>query len=156
MAGNVVAVTLRGSGFALAPHGDGERNSYMRTERFEFPNAKGEKLAAQLDLPLGEPDRLTLYPHFFDRLVPGWFDKRLRYRRHGTRATDRTLLVCPSPAFIAGLPHGKVPDRQDFYRYTPEERVAAWRQVVDACRVLADELYETLQGDRLAARLTPL
>ena len=27
----------------------------MRTERLEFPNAKGEKLSALLDLPLGKP-----------------------------------------------------------------------------------------------------
>ena len=27
----------------------------MRSERFNFPNAKGEQLAATLDLPLGKP-----------------------------------------------------------------------------------------------------
>src|SRR5690606_816998 len=32
-----------------------------------------------LDLPLAEPDRLTLYPHFFEQLIPGWFDKKLRW-----------------------------------------------------------------------------
>ncbi len=37
----------------------------MRTERFEFPNAKGEKLAAQLDLPLGEPTAFALFAHCF-------------------------------------------------------------------------------------------
>ena len=37
----------------------------MRTERFEFPNAKGEKLAAQLDLPLGEPAAFALFAHCF-------------------------------------------------------------------------------------------
>ncbi len=33
----------------------------MRTERFEFPNAKGEQLAATLDLPLGEPTAFALF-----------------------------------------------------------------------------------------------
>ena len=37
----------------------------MRTERFEFPNANGEKLAAQLDLPLGVPDAYALFAHCF-------------------------------------------------------------------------------------------
>ncbi len=37
----------------------------MRTERFDFPNAKGEKLAAQLDLPLGEPTAFALFAHCF-------------------------------------------------------------------------------------------
>jgi len=37
----------------------------MRTERFEFPNAKGEQLAATLDLPLGEPTAFALFAHCF-------------------------------------------------------------------------------------------
>ncbi len=37
----------------------------MRSERFEFPNGKGEKLAAQLDLPLGEPTAFALFAHCF-------------------------------------------------------------------------------------------
>ncbi len=37
----------------------------MRSERFEFPNAKGEQLAAVLDLPLGEPTAYALFAHCF-------------------------------------------------------------------------------------------
>jgi uncharacterized OsmC-like protein/alpha-beta hydrolase superfamily lysophospholipase len=37
----------------------------MRSERFEFPNAKGEKLAAVLDLPLGKPAAFALFAHCF-------------------------------------------------------------------------------------------
>ncbi|MEP7030227.1 MAG: alpha/beta fold hydrolase [Pseudolabrys sp.] len=37
----------------------------MRSERFEFPNAKGEKLAATLDLPLGKPMAFALFAHCF-------------------------------------------------------------------------------------------
>jgi uncharacterized OsmC-like protein/fermentation-respiration switch protein FrsA (DUF1100 family) len=37
----------------------------MRSEKFEFPNAKGEKLAAVLDLPLGEPTAFALFAHCF-------------------------------------------------------------------------------------------
>jgi uncharacterized OsmC-like protein/pimeloyl-ACP methyl ester carboxylesterase len=37
----------------------------MRSERFEFPNAQGEKLAAALDLPLGEPTTYALFAHCF-------------------------------------------------------------------------------------------
>ncbi len=109
-----------------------------------------------LDLPLSDPDRLTLFPHFFDRLVPGWFDKRLRYRRHSPDALDRTILVCPSPEFIERLPHGKVPDRRDFLDFPPAERERNWRRTVGLCRELADEFAEVLTGDELAARLQPL
>jgi uncharacterized OsmC-like protein/alpha-beta hydrolase superfamily lysophospholipase len=37
----------------------------MRTERLEFSNAKGEKLAALLDLPLGKPAAFALFAHCF-------------------------------------------------------------------------------------------
>ena len=37
----------------------------MRSERFDFPNAKGEQLAAVLDLPLGEPAAYALFAHCF-------------------------------------------------------------------------------------------
>jgi putative redox protein len=37
----------------------------MRSERFNFSNAKGEQLAATLDLPLGVPDAYALFAHCF-------------------------------------------------------------------------------------------
>src|SRR5450432_1370581 len=37
----------------------------MHSERFVFPNAKGERLAATLDLPLGPPATYALFAHCF-------------------------------------------------------------------------------------------
>ena len=37
----------------------------MRTERLQFANAKGEKLAALIDLPLGKPGAFALFAHCF-------------------------------------------------------------------------------------------
>jgi uncharacterized OsmC-like protein/pimeloyl-ACP methyl ester carboxylesterase len=37
----------------------------MRSERFMFPNAKGEQLAATLDWPLGKPTAFALFAHCF-------------------------------------------------------------------------------------------
>ena len=37
----------------------------MRTERFDSPNAKDEKLSALLDLPLGQPAAFALFAHCF-------------------------------------------------------------------------------------------
>jgi putative redox protein len=37
----------------------------MRTERFEFPNSKGDKLAALLDWPIGKPTAFALIAHCF-------------------------------------------------------------------------------------------
>jgi hypothetical protein len=109
-----------------------------------------------LDLPHSEPDRLTLFPHFFDRIVPGWFDKKLSWRKPSPQNVDRTILVSPSDSFVARLPNGKIPDRTDFTSYTPAERVRIWREVVAACEELAEEFHEVLEKDQLAARLLPL
>jgi len=37
----------------------------MRSERFSFPNTKGDQLAGTLDLPLGVPDTYALFAHCF-------------------------------------------------------------------------------------------
>ncbi len=109
-----------------------------------------------LDLPLSEPDRFTLFPHFFDSMKPGWFDKRLSWRRMTPANIDRTILVCPSPDFIRSLPNAKVPDRTDFVTMSPAERIRTWRNVIDRCRRLADDLDDVIAHDRLAARVEPL
>ena len=108
------------------------------------------------DLPHSAEEQLTLYPHFYDRIVPGWFDKKLGWRRPQPEHVDRTILISPSREFVSKLPNGKIPDRTDFVNYTPAERVRAWRACVKACEELADDLNEVLQKDELAARLQPL
>jgi hypothetical protein len=109
-----------------------------------------------LDLPQSVPDRLTLYLHFIDRIVPGWFDKKLFWRKPDPSNVDRTILVSPSKEFVSRLPYSKIPDRRDFVNFEPEERVRAWRTVVDMCDELADEFHEVLEKDQLSARLEPL
>ena len=109
-----------------------------------------------LDLPHSSAERLTLFPHFYGRIVPGWFDKRLRWRRPQAGNVDRTILVSPTEAFVAKLPYGKIPDRSDFVNFEPAERVRIWKHCVSACRALADEFHEVIEKDQLAARLEPL
>ncbi len=109
-----------------------------------------------LDLPTSQDGRLTLFPHFFDYLKPGWFDKKLSWRRHSAINTDRTLVICPSADFVSRLPNSKVPDRTDFETMTPELRRKVWRSVVDACEELAAELHRTLDREDLPTQLEPL
>mgnify|MGYP001817362915 CR=1 FL=1 len=109
-----------------------------------------------LDLHTSPDGRLTLFPHFFGYLKPGWFDKKLPWRRHAPANIDRTIVVCPSESFVSRLPNRKVPDRTDFQTMSPELRRKAWRSVVAACRELADELNDVLDKDELPARLEPL
>jgi hypothetical protein len=109
-----------------------------------------------LDLPQSEAGRLTLYLHFIDRIVPGWFDKKLTRRQPHPAHIDRTILVSPSAEFVARMPYGKIPDRRDFVNFEPAERERTWRTVVDMCDEIADEFHELVEKDQLAARLRPL
>jgi len=108
------------------------------------------------DLPHSAEERLTLYPHFYDRIVPGWFDKKLGWRRPHPEHVDRTILISPSAEFVSRLPNGKIPDRSDFANYSQSERQKAWRDCTLACEELADEFNEVLQRGQLAARLQAL
>ncbi|WP_341677075.1 hypothetical protein [Niveibacterium sp. SC-1] len=88
---------------------------------------------------------LTLYPHFLEGLIPGWLDKFLPWRRRGFGKGDDWLagmiLVAPSPELLARLPHGKLPDRNDFYRYAlaHDARERAWRQAMGECQRMAED-----------------
>ena len=109
-----------------------------------------------LDLPHSDTGRLTLYLHFIDRIVPGWFDKRLIWRRPHPSHVEHTILVSPSAEFVARLPYAKIPDRRDFANFEPRERERTWRTVVDMCDEIADEFHEVIETNQLAARLQPL
>jgi len=90
---------------------------------------------------------LVLYPHFRDRLTPGWFDKLLRWRTPRRSVIDQLVLMCPSDTFLAQLPHGKIPDRGDFRVMSPSERVAYWETCVHESERLAEALHDLINGD---------
>jgi hypothetical protein len=108
-----------------------------------------------LDFAHSAPDKLALYLHFYNFITPGWFDKRLSWRKAGPSSMDRTILVSPSPDFVRRLPNHKIPDRKDFVNFSSQDRERAWRGCVNACREIADELEDVLERDRLAERLVP-
>lgn len=99
---------------------------------------------------------LVLYPHFYPHLVPGWFDKPLRWRRASRRVLDRTVILCPSPAFVAALPGGRIPDRKDFFAFDNAERLRRWRTAIHESRRLGDEFAELVESGRLPARAEAL
>jgi hypothetical protein len=89
---------------------------------------------------------LILYPHFRGDLTPGWFDKFLPWRRYQRPVLENLILISPSEAFLKSLPLGKIPDRNDFRRLTPDERIAYWRVCVDRSRELADDFQRQLES----------
>jgi hypothetical protein len=109
-----------------------------------------------LDLDFGPGQGLVLYPHFYPHVVPGWLDKSLPWRRASARRFRRALIVAPSAEFVARLPHGKLPDRRDFYRLGDAERMRAWTAVVAASAALGDELGELIATGKLASAVRPL
>jgi hypothetical protein len=86
------------------------------------------------------PPGLVLYPHYEDRLVPGWLDKALRHRHRIGPGADNLVLLAPAPDWVARLPEGRLPDRNDFRRlqHAPGRRRAAWRHAVAASTELAE------------------
>ena len=110
----------------------------------------GGVLDYHLDLDFGTGDGLVLYPHFYSHIVPGWFDKGLRWRRGRPSNFERALVIAPSDAFIASLPGGRIPDRNDFYQLDHPSRIARWQAVVNATTRLGDELRELIATGRIA------
>ena len=90
---------------------------------------------------------LVLYPHFRDRLTPGWFDKLLRWRTPHRSVIDQLVLMCPSDAFLAQLPHRKIPDRGDFRVMSPSARVTYWETCVHESERLAEAFHDLINGD---------
>ena len=91
----------------------------------------------------------TLYPHFYPHLVPGWFDKPFARRRLAPTSVDHMLLLAPSPAFVAGLPGGKIPDRKNPQALGGAALGARWGQVAEASRALGDAWAELTEGEGL-------
>ncbi len=108
------------------------------------------------DMRFHQGDGLVLYPHFYSRMIPGWFDKALKHRRPSPQNTDNVVLVSPSQAFVDRLPYRKIPDRNDFARFTYDERVRYWKRVVDESRRLGDEFLELVSSNKVREVVKPL
>ncbi|MCA0892249.1 hypothetical protein [Microbulbifer agarilyticus] len=105
------------------------------------------------DLGFEHPEGLVLYPHFFPYMVPGWFDKSLRWRWVRGGAMDNVILVAPSPSWVAKLPYGKIPDRDDFVKLSTEERLKYWNAVTEAGKRVAEDFFEMWQTGAIANEL---
>jgi len=96
------------------------------------------------------PSGLVLYPHFIDRVVPGWLDKAWRRRHAATPMLDNLVLLSPHPDWVKTLPNGKLPDRADFKTYGDDEarRQRDWRQALSSSQRLADEFEQLVSSGR--------
>lgn len=117
----------------------------------------GGLLDYHLDLPYQQPG-VVLYPHFTDRIIPGWFDKTLPWRRGDATHLQDVLLVAPSKSYLEGLPDHKLPDRKDFEKYMGDDRARerSWRSAVAESDRLGDEFLELIETGRLEDAVIPL
>lgn len=99
---------------------------------------------------------VVLYPHFQRQVIPGWLDKAFKKRHRATSALDNMVLLAPNPAWVATLPGGKLPDRNDFKTLDHDTRIARWQQAVSACEQLADEWQGWLGRGCPADQVQPL
>jgi len=104
-----------------------------------------------------ENDLTLLFLHQ-DRLIPGWLDKRLTSRKPSAGDLKNVVLVYPSNDFIATLPSGKVPDREDFVTFIddPETRIANWRQAVATAEPLGEIFLELVASGKIKDVIEPL
>jgi hypothetical protein len=117
----------------------------------------GGLLDYHLDLPYSGSD-IVLYPHFTDKIIPGWFDKALPWRRGDLNRLQNVVLLAPSPEYLAKLPFGKLPDRGDFKHFVgkDKERQSYWRKAMAESQRMGDEFLELVENRGLAQRLLPL
>lgn len=108
------------------------------------------------DVPLSFDEGLTLYPHFYPHLTPGWFDKKRPRRKPRADYLNNVLLVSPSPQFVSNLPGGRIPDRHDFVNLDNVERLSRWNAVVRESERLGDALMDAIAHQTLATIAQPL
>ncbi len=109
------------------------------------------------DMPLvdeGE-EGLVFYPHYIDKIIPGWLDKTLKWRQARPQTLNSMILLTPSKQFVANLPGGRIPERQDFIKMEDRDRVKWWRQVLGETDRLGDALREVIAKDAWAKVLKP-
>ncbi len=106
------------------------------------------------DIDIHNPG-LTLYPHFNSEPKPGWFDKSLK-RQVRNNHYDQTVIICPSKEFIASLPFGKIPDRNDFVNLDATTRIAYWKTVLAETGKTADYLAQAIESEDISNLIKPL
>ncbi len=102
-----------------------------------------------------EENKVILYPHFYHRLIPGWFDKPLAWRKPDAVHLENMLVLAPSPEFISRLPYGRIPSREDFRRFRgyDDVRVAFWKEATARGKRLADDFMDSVLSGSIRTRV---
>lgn len=108
------------------------------------------------DLPFCNTDGLVLYPHFQGRVIPGWFDKHVAWRRAHHDNYHNVVVLAPSEEFTASLPNGKLSDRNDFKNFAYDERLDIFQQVLARGKELVEEFAEIVEHGIKPEQIQPI
>ncbi len=110
-----------------------------------------------INIDFGVNDGIVLFPHFSSRVIPGWLDKSLTWRKPDKEFYSNTVLVAPSKKFIEGLPMGKIPDRTDFKTFfgNDDERLKYWNEVIKKSSIIGEEFMEAASSGKLKDIIKP-
>ncbi|MBN2396971.1 MAG: patatin-like phospholipase family protein [Deltaproteobacteria bacterium] len=112
-----------------------------------------------MDVPFTKNgDGIVLFSHYMDRIIPGWFDKHLPWRKPDPAHVENLLLLHPTEAFIQRLPYGKIPDRNDFRLFfgRDRERMDYWNKSIQESRRLSEEFLDAIESGRIRELIRPL
>ena len=112
-----------------------------------------------MDVPFTKNgDGIVLYSHYTNRIIPGWFDKHLPWRKPDQSHVDNMLLLHPTELFIQNLPYGKVPDRKDFtlFEGRDAERIDYWNKSIEVSRHLSEEFLDAVESGKIRELVEPL
>ncbi|MGB8339074.1 MAG: patatin-like phospholipase family protein [Burkholderiales bacterium] len=101
---------------------------------------------------------LVLYPHFTDKIIPGWLDKSLPWRKATGDWLDNVVLISPSKEYLTHLPYGKLPDRSNFKKFVhdPAARMRYWRTAIAESERLGQEFLESTQDNKMLSVIRPI
>ncbi len=104
-----------------------------------------------LNIDFGADNDIVLFPHFSRKVIPGWLDKQIPWRRPDKKLFSNTVLVAPSEKFIRSLPMGKIPDRTDFKTFfgRDNERLAYWNEVIKKSSIAGEEFFEAVNSGKI-------
>jgi len=119
----------------------------------------GGILDYHMDIPfMKDSSDIVLFPHYTNHVIPGWFDKKLPWRKPSLLNMDNVLLLHPAEEFIKRLPYGKIPDRNDFRIFSgrENERIDYWNRAIKESERLGEEFLDAVQTGRIRELVRPL
>ncbi len=103
-------------------------------------------------------DGIVLHPHFLNKVLPGWFDKKLPWNRSAHESLmSKVLLITPSEAYIESLPRKQISDMKDFKHFgqAQDRRIAYWSEISSRSLELGEELSDLIRSGQIVDRIEP-